>query len=598
MSDAIKPIDAKQSRGGVLTIVDFGEHGNSAIYRREGWSGQEPRAIWGLGPRSVLRLTIQPTGRPVVLDAEIDPCRQLPNLRGQIVRVRVNGTAIGAARLDQRSMIRAWIPPSAQREDGVLEIEFGFPGFLRPKSMRYSGDIRPLSGLFSFVRAYTQDLLPPGPWCAPTHSNFPVIEVSPPATPLENPPDAKIAAPAIYRFGAKGTVVPFLREGWDPGETEFTWTRATCSRLELPAPDAPGTYVMRLEATPLISPEKLPAQELTILLDGIAIGQFTLNEATTLIVPLPRELTDGRETLPFTFLLPDASRPKDLGVSSDLRLLGLAVRRIDILPLPPHLSAVEEIRADQAGRAPAMAASRQFLTEDSGALPAAIEAALGMDPVALLRGFESLGDNCEFGMVQRKLGLEVLNLLRFGNAHLPDLMRALTDDLQAATDPAQVRITLNDGKRREYVLALPAYNLRWHTFTFEDESDAETVLRAHSAKLGYLRRKFYEGLRGGRKIYVMKRLRSIPLAQATAVLIELSRHGNATLLCVEPAPEGRRPGEVDLLMPGLMRGYVARFAPASDVGATEPTDWLRVAANAVLLTRGTDAVAGASADAA
>jgi hypothetical protein len=51
-------------------------------------------------------------------------------------------------------------------------------------------------------------------------------------------------------------------------------------------------------------------------------------------------------------------------------------------------------------------------------------------------------------------------------------------------------------------------------------------------------------------------------------------------------------------MPGLMRGYVARFAPASDVGATEPTDWLRVAANAVLLTRGPDAVAGASADAA
>ena len=43
----------------------------------------------------------------------------------------------------------------------------------------------------------------------------------------------------------------------------------------------------------------------------------------------------------------------------------------------------------------------------------AIEAALGMDIPTMVRRFESLGTDHEFGVVQRKLGLEVVNLFRF-----------------------------------------------------------------------------------------------------------------------------------------------------------------------------------------
>ena len=60
----------------------------------------------------------------------------------------------------------------------------------------------------------------------------------------------------------------------------------------------------------------------------------------------------------------------------------------------------------------------------------------------------------------------------------------------------------------------------------------------------------------------MKQPRPISAVQAAALLLELKRHGNVSLLCVEPAPPERRPGEVELLMPGLMRGYVERFADA------------------------------------
>ena len=52
--------------------------------------------------------------------------------------------------------------------------------------------------------------------------------------------------------------------------------------------------------------------------------------------------------------------------------------------------------------------------------------------LTLVRRFESLGTDHEFGVVQRKLGLDVLNLFRFCEGTLAGLVQALTDDLKAA----------------------------------------------------------------------------------------------------------------------------------------------------------------------
>ena len=371
-----------------------------------------------------------------------------------------------------------------------------------------------------------------------------------------------------------------LKAGWAAGEANFNWTAAPQVGFDLPAPAVPGSYVMRIDMTPAVAPLVRPTQDLTVLLDGFVLGHFTIDQPSSLILPLPAELTEGREVLPLQFVTPDASRPCDLGISGDQRLLGFAFRRLAILPLPSQLAALETIRAEQSGLRPAIAVANGFLTEDATELRDAIMAASGEDATSLLRHFESLGDNCEFGIVQRKLSLEVLNLLRFGNAQLANLVAALTDDFAALNDPAAVAVDLHGGERREFIVSVPAYKLRWHTFIYEDETDQESVLRANAVKLGYLRRKFYEGVRAGHKIYVLKRPTPLPLYQAAAVLLELHRHGPATLLCVGRAPEGRHSGEVDLVMPFLMRGYLADFAPEASVETTDPTDWLRLAANA------------------
>ena len=575
--------------GGGLIIIDFSEQGNSASFRREGWSGQEADRVWSVGPRSRLRVPLQSSGRPMMLEAEMGPGQASPTPTGQIVRVRVNGELIGGTRLNVRSMIRCEIAPALCREDGILDVDFEFPGFYRPDMMRISKDDRPLAAWFSFVRVYTTDMFSPGPHFPSSRPDIPVVGIAPPFadTPrVDAGPSRADAEGTSYTFGREATVTPYIGQGWDNGEETFTWTIDSFSTLELPAPRTPGQYILRLEAWPFIVPDALAKQDVTVLLDGIVIGQLSLQVPTIWVMQLPRELTEDRRILPLNFVLPDATRGSELGTSTDKRLLSIAVTGLGIIPAPPYLPNLDGIRADETRQSRPEVVSAEFLTDAA----ATIEAALGLNTVELMRGFESLGDNCEFGIVQRKLGLEVLNLFRFGNVKLSDLMRALTDDVKAATDPAAITIELNDAVRREYVLTLATYNLRWHTFTYENEADEQKLWKDHTIKIGYLRRKFYEGLRGGRKIYVVKQRLPVPVGQAVALLMELNRTGRATLLLVEPASKDRRPGEVELIAPGLMRGYVTQFAPDSDVESADPTDWLRVCANATLLNNGPNAL--------
>src|SRR4029077_20866278 len=98
------------------------------------------------------------------------------------------------------------------------------------------------------------------------------------------------------------------------------------------------------------------------------------------------------------------------------------------------------LRADQGGTAVPLAASAEFLNDDAAVLSTTVRAALGMDAVTLTRGFESLGTNHEFGVVQRKFGLDVINLFQFCDCRLADLTRALNDDLVAMADPDLVSV--------------------------------------------------------------------------------------------------------------------------------------------------------------
>ena len=458
-------------RGGYLLHIDFRACGNSSQFRHEGWSGQEPSIVWAVGFRSSLALTIPSFGRPLVLEFEVELNRQIPMVIGQIVRVTVNGVSLGSAVIRSHTMVRCEFDPAIIGDSDSLDIEFGCPGFFRPSWLRPDPDDRPLSLGFIFLRTYTKNIMPAGSWCAPSEPGVPVTDIVPSPEAASAGTIVEPGMPAVYTFGPKGTAVPSLLCGWTDGESDFNWTNDLVSEIELPVLLLSGSYTLRVDVTPLVYGEDRPTQDLNVVLDGVLVGHFTLNQPTSLIIPLPRELTEGREILPLRFIAPNSCKPCDLGMSTDKRLLGFAFRRVAVSPLPPHLSGIETLHSEQAFSWRPQAVSRQFLTEDGASLRDSISIAFGEDATAVLRHFESLGDNCEFGIVQRKLSLEVFNLFRFGNTQLANLMVALTDDLVALNDAAAVTVELSHTPRREFIVSVPAYHLRWHTFTYENETD-------------------------------------------------------------------------------------------------------------------------------
>src|SRR5206468_2074594 len=141
-----------------------------------------------------------------------------------------------------------------------------------------------------------------------------------------------------------------------------------------------------------------------------------------------------------------------------------------------------------------IAVSERFLEDSVDELPIAVTTAFGIEMSEILQRFESLGDNCAFGLAQRKGGCETLGLLRFGNTPLHSLMVALEDEFCAVLDKTELSLGCQNGMDGEYCLYANRYGIRWHTDVYQGTQDEKTIFAQQTMRLGYLRRKFYETL--------------------------------------------------------------------------------------------------------
>src|ERR1700709_963317 len=77
----------------------------------------------------------------------------------------------------------------------------------------------------------------------------------------------------------------------------------------------------------------------------------------------------------------------------------------------------------------------------------------------LVLQFESIGDNCEFGLVQRLAGAEPLGLLRFAGTPLRNLLGGLNARFADIADPNHVRVVAENG---EFMVKLTKYDFTFH----------------------------------------------------------------------------------------------------------------------------------------
>jgi hypothetical protein len=359
--------------------------------------------------------------------------------------------------------------------------------------------------------------------------------------------DATLEVVQQYNFGEDGNGAEVTGPGWSMPEANFTWTEASDAIIDLPVPRIPGHYVLHIRCSPFLVEDIVLSQRVTILVNGRELRSLRLQDITVLDFDLPWLALADCDTLKIAFELPDAVRPCDVASGTDGRLLGIALQTLTLFRLT-------DTPANGEGRTP----------------PELSDLALA---------FESLGENCEFGLVQRRFGAEPLGLLRFSSAPLPKLLAALEARFEGLGNPKNIEVQVSEGGT-EYMVLDTRFGFLYHAWVAVGEQTPEAIAVRESRRLPLLVRKLTEDLTIGEKIFVFHGMEPLALEEAQRLSAVLREYGPSTLLWVELADEEHAPGTVERIQPGLLKGYMDRFAPGENAHDLSLDCWITLCRNA------------------
>lgn len=134
----------------------------------------------------------------------------------------------------------------------------------------------------------------------------------------------------VLTFAANGSALPYYGVGWSTPEAKITWTDGHVATLDLPThpPRADVRLIAHLGA--FTAAGKLDRQRLRVLVNGHQVAEWAgTAEFQDHTANIPKEYIGDAGT-EIMFELPDAVVPAELGASSDLRTLGIAITQIEL----------------------------------------------------------------------------------------------------------------------------------------------------------------------------------------------------------------------------------------------------------------------------
>ncbi|MBC7634941.1 MAG: hypothetical protein H7251_04995 [Acetobacteraceae bacterium] len=183
------------------------------------------------------------------------------------------------------------------------------------------------------------------------------------------------------------------------------------------------------------------------------------------------------------------------------------------------------------------------------------------NPIArdLMMRFESFGDNCEFGLVQRHFGAEPIGLLRWTDVPAEQLARMLESRFVGLGEVDCSQIMLVGWG--EYFIMDQAFGLGIHTWVNEHEGDAADIFARQTRRIRRLRDELLELLEEGGQIVVYRPRRRLDEMLRQRIFKALRAIGCNTLLLVEAEDGTNPPGTLRELAPGLVVGYISHLSP-------------------------------------
>jgi hypothetical protein len=363
----------------------------------------------------------------------------------------------------------------------------------------------------------------------------------------------------VVDFRQQGNSGLFCTAGWAGFEPDERWTIGSESRIAIPSPTAPGSYFLVLKLRPFVAPARLNGQHLSVSVNASVVGEFWVTERTSRVCYLPWRLIDGQRELEITFHTPNAASPAALAVGDDDRVLAvafssLALYRDRYAKPDPGPAGVLETNRSSSG--------------DPACMPAS----------DLLSRFESLGQSCEFGLVQRRCQIEPLGFLRFASTPLSHLLEAFDGDFEGLGTPETIKILPSDSGT-EYMVST-RYGLFYHAWVKIGEMNPEEIHRRETRRIPILVRKLLQDLQDAEKIFVFRGMGALAEEEVMPLFAAVRRFGPNTLLFVTLADAAHPSGTVELRLPGLLVGYIERFAPSEDAYNLLLDEWIKICRNA------------------
>ena len=204
----------------------------------------------------------------------------------------------------------------------------------------------------------------------------------------------------------------------------------------------------------------------------------------------------------------------------------------------------------------------------------------------LVMRFESLGDNCEFGLMQRAIGSERLGLLRYGGARdIGRLIEAIDNGFDGFATSGDLELSPFGV---EWVARSRRYGFTFHTRIFVDRKSEAEARADEATKLSFMKEMLLEDLETGHKCFVHRCAEGDPEAGLWELHRAIRARGPSRLLWVTPPSAGEPAGTVQQLADGLYRGFHPALAPYGNAGGFDEDLWLTLLRNTETAMAGTE----------
>lgn len=197
----------------------------------------------------------------------------------------------------------------------------------------------------------------------------------------------------------------------------------------------------------------------------------------------------------------------------------------------------------------------------------------------VLATFDSIGNTCEFGLVQRRAGIERISLLRYaGVFDAPSLARAIAARFEGFGEGDDLSFTLD---RDEWVGNVASARINFHTGRVRSTTPLDRIAADERVKLAFFAQKFIDDLEDGEKSFVYRTDRDGRGGPDGTYGIDeiydaIAAHGTCPLLWVTPADASHPHARIEHVRGRLFRGYIDALAPIEDAHAGRDGSWIEL----------------------